>query len=85
MPAKMARSAPPTTVRAARSDGSCPNLAFILPEGRKTASIHANSGVIWGIPVRSTQGCPGTPEARYRIAPQLRKREMQCVRSITLC
>jgi hypothetical protein len=41
---------PTTTVRAARGDGSCPNLASILPEGRKTANIQASSGVIRGIP-----------------------------------
>ena len=40
-----------TTVRAARVDGSRPNLASVLPEGRKNASIHASTGAIWGIPV----------------------------------
>jgi hypothetical protein len=35
---------------AARGDGSCPNLASVLQEGRKIASIHASSGVIWRIP-----------------------------------
>src|ERR1035437_2964171 len=43
---------PSTTVRAARGDGSCPNLASILPEGRKNANIHASSGIIRGIPGR---------------------------------
>src|SRR5665811_24442 len=33
-----------------RGDGGCPNLASILPEGRKTANIQASSGVIRGIP-----------------------------------
>src|SRR5450759_1003961 len=42
---------PSTTVRAVRGDGSCPKLASILPEGRKTANICPNSGVIRGIPV----------------------------------
>ena len=41
---------PSTTVRAVRGDGSCPKLASILPEGRKTANICPNSGVIRGIP-----------------------------------
>ena len=33
------------------SSGSRPNLASFLQEGRKNASIHANMGAIWGIPV----------------------------------
>jgi hypothetical protein len=41
---------PSTTVRAARGDGSCPKLVSILPEGPKNTSIHASTGVIWGIP-----------------------------------
>ena len=36
---------------AARVDGSRPNLASVLQEGRKNANIHASSGVIWRIPV----------------------------------
>ena len=55
MSAKMARSIPPTTVRAARGDGSCPNCASALQEGGKTASIHGSSGVIWRIPVKSSR------------------------------
>jgi hypothetical protein len=51
MPEKMARSAPQPPFRAARGDGSCPNLASVLQEGRKIASIHASSGAIWRIPV----------------------------------
>jgi SAM-dependent methyltransferase len=43
---------PSTTVWAARGDGSCPNCAFVLQEGGKTASIHGSSGVIWRIPVK---------------------------------
>jgi hypothetical protein len=50
MPEKMARSAPQPPFRAARGDGSRPNLASVLQEGRKTASIHASSGAIWRIP-----------------------------------
>ena len=45
---------PSTTVRAAQGDGSCPNLTSILPEGRKTANIHASSGVIRGIPAKES-------------------------------
>jgi hypothetical protein len=39
------------TVRAARVDCSRPHLASVLQEGRKNASIHARSEVIWRIPV----------------------------------
>jgi hypothetical protein len=46
MPVKMATSAPRTTVRAARVDGSRPNLASVLQEGRKNASIHDSTGAI---------------------------------------
>jgi FkbM family methyltransferase len=42
---------PSTTVRAARVDGSRPNVASVLQEGRKNPSIHASTGAIWGIPV----------------------------------
>jgi hypothetical protein len=55
MPGKMARSAPLTTVRAARCEGGRLHLAAVLQEGRKYANIHARSGVIWGIPVHSRQ------------------------------
>jgi hypothetical protein len=41
---------PPTTVRAARGDGSCPNCASALQGVRETANIQARSGVIWRIP-----------------------------------
>jgi hypothetical protein len=40
------------TVRAARVDCSRPHLASVLQEGRKNASIHASSGVIWRIPAQ---------------------------------
>ena len=46
---------PSTTVRAAQGDGSCPNLTSILPEGRKTANIHASSGVIGESRLRRAQ------------------------------
>src|SRR4051812_23740674 len=46
---------PSTTVRAARVDGSRPNLASVLREGWKNASIHVSSGVIWRIPVQMEQ------------------------------
>ena len=42
---------PRTIVRTARGDGSRPNLASVLQEGRKYTSIHASPGVIWRIPV----------------------------------
>ena len=48
---KKGQIGPSTTVWAARGDGSCPNLASVLQEGRKIASIHASSGAIWRIPV----------------------------------
>ena len=51
MPRKMARSAPSTTVRAARGTGSRLRLASVLQERRKSANIHARSGVFRGIPV----------------------------------
>ena len=54
MPGKMARSAPLTTVRAARCAGGRPHLAAVLQERRKYANIHARSGVR-GIPVHSRQ------------------------------
>ena len=38
-----------TTVRAARVDGSRPDLTFVLLEGRKNVKILASSGVIRGI------------------------------------
>jgi len=56
MPAKMARSAP-TTVRAARGDGSCPNCASALQGARETANIQAGSGVIWRIPDKGSRQC----------------------------
>jgi hypothetical protein len=49
---------PSTTVRAARGDGSCPKLASILPEGRKTANICPNSGVIRRIPDKTRATIP---------------------------
>ena len=51
MPGKMARSASPTTVRAA--DALVAVLTSRLSwEGQKYANIHARSGVIWGIPTQ---------------------------------
>src|ERR1700730_2862856 len=40
---------PSTIVRAARAAGSHPHLASVLLQGRKSANIHASSGVIWGM------------------------------------
>ena len=42
---------PSTTIRVARTDGSCPNLTSILREGRETANIQPSLGAIRGIPV----------------------------------
>jgi hypothetical protein len=52
MPTNIARSSASTTDRAARGAGSCPHLTAVLQEGRENANIHANSGVIWRIPVK---------------------------------
>jgi hypothetical protein len=52
MPGKMARSAPSTTVRAARRASSRPHL--VLREGRKSANIYASLGFIRGIPVKTS-------------------------------
>jgi hypothetical protein len=46
MPLKIARSAHRTIVRAARAAGSHSLLASVLLQGRKSANIHAGSGVI---------------------------------------
>jgi hypothetical protein len=54
MPGKMARSAPSTTVRAARRASSRPHLAAVLRKGRKSANIYASLGFIRGIPVSFT-------------------------------
>src|SRR5260221_1155116 len=43
---------PSTIVRAARAAGSHPQLASVLLQGRKSANIHASSGVIRGIPAQ---------------------------------
>jgi len=42
---------PSTIVRASRAAGRHPHLASVLLQGRKSANIHASSGVIRGIPV----------------------------------
>ena len=46
MPAKIARSAPRPPFRLPEGDGSGPNLASVLQEGWKNASIGASSIVI---------------------------------------
>ena len=43
---------PSTTVRAARGAGSRPHLVSFFQGSRKSANIHASSGVIWGIPAK---------------------------------
>src|SRR5258708_9570491 len=45
---------PSTTVRAARGAGSRPHLATAFQGSLKSATIHASSGVIWGIPGQSS-------------------------------
>src|SRR5437667_943012 len=47
---------PSTIVRGAA--GSHPHLASVLLQGRKSANIHASSGVIRGIPDRPSQYGP---------------------------
>ena len=41
-----------TIVRASRAAGRHPHLASVLLQGRKSANIHASSGVIRGIPAK---------------------------------
>ena len=53
MPAKIARSAPRPPFGLPEVDGSRPNLASVLQEGRKNANIHASSGPH---PVRENPG-----------------------------
>lgn len=50
---------PSTIVRAARAAGSHPHLASVLLQGRKSANIHASSGVIRGIPGKLSYGHAG--------------------------
>src|SRR5258708_26843073 len=45
---------PSTTIRAARGAGSRPHLASAFQGSRKSAAVHASSGVIWGIPGQSS-------------------------------
>jgi hypothetical protein len=44
-----------TIVRASRAAGRHPHLASVLLQGRKSANIHASSGVIRGIPVKTIE------------------------------
>src|SRR4029077_16609610 len=44
---------PPAIVRASRAAGRHPHLASVLLQGRKSADIHASSGVIRGIPAKA--------------------------------
>jgi hypothetical protein len=72
MPRKMARSAPSTTVRAARGAGNRLRLASVLREGRKSANIHTRSGVIRGIPDYTRwwmwRRRPTMPKSRSKLA-----------------
>ena len=45
---------PSPIVRAARGDDGRPNHAAVLQSGRINASVHASTGVIWGIPVNDS-------------------------------
>jgi alpha-tubulin suppressor-like RCC1 family protein len=56
MSRKMARSAPLATVRAARGSGSRLHRVCILQEGRTSANIHAQWGIVRGIPVNKSGG-----------------------------
>ena len=49
---KNSQISPSTIVRAAQGDSSRPNLTSVLRDGRENANVHANLGVILGIPVR---------------------------------
>jgi hypothetical protein len=40
---------PSTPIRTAQGDGSRPDLASVLQEGKQCANIYIGSGVIWGI------------------------------------
>ena len=53
MPGKMARSASQAPFGLPHVLVSRPHLASVLQEGRKSAIIHAGSGVIWGIPAKA--------------------------------
>ena len=53
MPGKMARSATRPPFGLPEGAGSRPHLASVFQGRRKSNNIHASSGVIWGIPLRS--------------------------------
>src|SRR6266568_3110850 len=60
---------PSTIVRAARAAGSPSNLASVLLQGRKSANIYASSGVIRGIPAKSSRLARLRNELRAAIDP----------------
>jgi hypothetical protein len=65
---------PPTTVRAAQCAGGRPHLAAVLQDSWKYANIHADLGVIRGIPASSgtaTVTCLVPSHAMTRITPTL--------------
>src|SRR5713101_2079138 len=70
---------PSTIVRAARAAGSHPHLASVLLQGRKSANIHANLGVIWEIPAHMNGG--GQPMRYRNREPFLLSRGKMCGQS----
>jgi hypothetical protein len=69
MAGKMARSGCPTTIRVRGRVATTRYRAPVLREGRKSASVHAKSGFIWGIPVGKQ--CGTSPCARLRASVSL--------------
>jgi hypothetical protein len=61
---------PSTIVRASRAAGRHPHLASVLLQGRKSANIHASSGVIRGIPVNICHVPAGMCEVDWHNPPQ---------------
>jgi hypothetical protein len=65
MPEKMAKSAPQPPFRAARGDGSCPNLASVLQEGRPQGRGRVANGI--GTPIAS----PAASASRTSLRPSV--------------
>src|SRR6266699_3918429 len=66
---------PSTIVRAARAAGSHPHFASVLLQGRKSANIHASSGVIRGIPVQRRVQMQPSPDFNPAVAAKKLLRE----------